>query len=492
MKNTKALYQQIHDRLMEEMSAGAYRAGEYLPPLPKICAQFGAGAATARRALHMLEQEGYLLYGSNRRYIVHTPVGEEQFTEDYIRRQLSKRTAMADLYEAVAVLYPRLLIHGLRLCTAEQLAQLREICREMDAWRVPLSQIAERSLMIYRKAVEPLGNPLVTDLFTQVHIFLAIPHVWGCESLNWMESRYATTGLEWEERLRLAKEGRLDDVEKLLADSCWQRRDATDQFIREIAKSLPDRGSRRFSGKETAFDWRPGKKRSQLTEVTTDLVGRIMAGDCRKSVYLPSISEMAAEYGVARVTVRQAAERLERLGLTRFISPGKIAVVSREIKKDAAIAHPEIAQLLLTYLCVLQILADTVDVMVGIIPWTTAPREIDRWERDCLEAPFSSAQIIFGWIVEKIPNPTLQMIGQECYQRLSYGYCLARMMGEEEKRALRTIISEKIRQFAAQLRRQDWQGFGSGFARFYQLWFHIARERLASMEEMHHLTPLPR
>lgn len=219
MKNTEALYQQIHDRLLEEINAGVYQAGEYLPPLPKICAQFGAGVATARRALHMLEQEGFLLYGSNRRYIVHTPVGEEQFTEGYIRRQLSKRTAMADLYEAVAVLYPRLLIHGLRLCTAEQLAQLRKICREMDAWRVPLSQIAERSLMIYQKAVEPLGNPLVTDLFTQVHIFLAIPHVWGCESLNWIESRYATTGLEWEERLSLAEEGRLDEVEKLLADS---------------------------------------------------------------------------------------------------------------------------------------------------------------------------------------------------------------------------------------------------------------------------------
>lgn len=52
MKNTEALYQQIHDRLLEEINAGVYQAGEYLPPLPKICAQFGAGVATARRALH--------------------------------------------------------------------------------------------------------------------------------------------------------------------------------------------------------------------------------------------------------------------------------------------------------------------------------------------------------------------------------------------------------------------------------------------------------
>jgi GntR family transcriptional regulator len=68
--------------------------------------------------------------------------------------------------------------------------------------------------------------------------------------------------------------------------------------------------------------------------VADDIAGKISRGELVGGQRLPSETDLAAEYGVARMTIRRAARELTERGLVRVVS-GKGTYVTAPKQPDA-------------------------------------------------------------------------------------------------------------------------------------------------------------
>lgn len=55
-----SLYQQVYERIREQIRAGQFQVGERLPPEASLLAEHGVSAITLKRALDLLRDEGYI------------------------------------------------------------------------------------------------------------------------------------------------------------------------------------------------------------------------------------------------------------------------------------------------------------------------------------------------------------------------------------------------------------------------------------------------
>jgi GntR family transcriptional regulator len=76
--------------------------------------------------------------------------------------------------------------------------------------------------------------------------------------------------------------------------------------------SMPDEDERR------RFD--PRGPDLVYMQIADDIAGKIGRGELVPGARLPSENDLAAEYGVARMTVRRAARELTERGLVRVVS----------------------------------------------------------------------------------------------------------------------------------------------------------------------------
>jgi len=95
--NTRPLYMQLRDNLADKISKGEWKPGHQLPNEHDLAVDFGVSSGTMRKALDMLEREGFLVRKQGRGTIV-----LDKRALDQERRLACTRKSLHILKEAVA------------------------------------------------------------------------------------------------------------------------------------------------------------------------------------------------------------------------------------------------------------------------------------------------------------------------------------------------------------------------------------------------------
>ncbi len=111
------IYQQLRDRVVEGIAAGALPEGEPLPSTRQLAADFGINFHTVNKAYDLLRQQGFVRLNRKTGAVIDPTASDEAFTAGWSARA---RTLLA---EAVAKGLP----------AAEVLATCRALLADFDA-----------------------------------------------------------------------------------------------------------------------------------------------------------------------------------------------------------------------------------------------------------------------------------------------------------------------------------------------------------------------
>jgi len=315
MEKEIPLYRSIYNKIVNRILVGIYPRGYQLASAQKIHAQFGVGYTSIRRAMGLLEQEGFIRQEERRRPVVVFDPEDPQCRRLRWRVFLSHTSAHLDCYRAIPCLLPGLAALGARNCTPQLLESLDALCAQ------PEEQFSNRYELLYlcytwqSLVIQQSGNALASDLFLQIRgfdelRFQALPpaELVPGEAHAALQALHYWTGL--------LRRGDLDGLYTMASLFSLQAMCCLDRSFRPLA-DLPERRELR----QVEFRWyvkqspTPLYKKISYELLRTACLDGMTVGDC-----FPSEAALMERFGVAAVTVRGAIALLNGLGIAQTVN----------------------------------------------------------------------------------------------------------------------------------------------------------------------------
>lgn len=124
-------YEQLADRLRDQIVAGALRGGDRLPSEARLAEQEGVSRSTVRESLRMLQEAGLIERASPRIMVVRHRRDHPAYREvtDALKRH---KVTFAHIYEALLTLEPELTRLATERCDDADVAELRDMIRAQE------------------------------------------------------------------------------------------------------------------------------------------------------------------------------------------------------------------------------------------------------------------------------------------------------------------------------------------------------------------------
>lgn len=298
MENSIELREVVYSVLLTQIQFGVYHYGEKLPNIEETGAQLCVSVDTARAAYLKLKEEGYIALSKNVGATVQVNYSNQE-TERFIQTFFSMRkTAAADLVNAMRPLFGNAQRWGLKNASRETLQAMELLFREKNS-AAPYAMLEHLN-----QKYSALGNSLLMRLVWQTFMFLHNPFFSMKENLQYFDG----------------SADYLPEILSLCRKKDWAAlRVAVDQSIERLSSAL----SRFYEAKitmppperEMTFTWSSYKKSRQLCySLAMELLISISRGLYPVGSLLPSQKELAEQKDVSVSTVRRALELLAGVG----------------------------------------------------------------------------------------------------------------------------------------------------------------------------------
>lgn len=126
------LYNMAYKHLFNCIHFGLYPTGSSLPTVPELCKTFNVSSSTIHNALRLLQEDHYVSLSQGRSAIVTYDVNEEECRTEYRTYSYATKDALLDLCDAILMIWPEVMLQGLKLCTDDDLEKLTEIFQRMS------------------------------------------------------------------------------------------------------------------------------------------------------------------------------------------------------------------------------------------------------------------------------------------------------------------------------------------------------------------------
>lgn len=132
MPSSQVLYLTIADELIEKIKTGALKTEQRLPSERELAEQYGVGRNVVREALKVLSEKGLVRVVTGKGNYVTAPGSEslQSKMEEVLDSKGFKQKDIIDAREAIELAIAKATVEN---ATAQQIKQLREIYRSMDA-----------------------------------------------------------------------------------------------------------------------------------------------------------------------------------------------------------------------------------------------------------------------------------------------------------------------------------------------------------------------
>lgn len=447
------LYNVAYKHLLYSILFGFYPPGSSLPSVPELCNFFGVSRSTIHSALKMLQDEQYISRNRGRSPIVTHTAELAACREKYLTYCQSTKDALLDLSDILWMLWPEIVLQGLKQCGKRELDELSKIADTM-------TERAEYPYLdfIYR-ILQHLGNPLLLNLYLGTILFgHCSPTQLGDEAYRrdyMVQMRNVSAQI-----LSLRRAENYGELKAFLTLYYHRRVEA----MRRFYDSLPLSDIR---ADPVPYRWNYYTERPSVGfDLAMKLLREIYAS-YHPMDYLPSVAALSKQYSLPIITVRRAVQLLNDIGVAESIN-GKgtrVMVGSGTTVHVSRLSTPNMKKVLLPYLQSVQvILLICRDVARSIFPTLPdgAVRSAATWLREILATgdhamAFGAA---FKLLLTNTQSPALKEIlgGLMYFQYLGYPLMDMEPNGfrydPRSTRALLTSLEERDAElFAGELQR---------------------------------------
>lgn len=315
MEKEVPLYKMIYNKIVNRILVGLYPKGYQLGSAQKIHAEHRIGYTSIRRAMRLLQQEGFIQLEERRRPVVVFDEADPQCRELRWRVFLSRCGTHVDCYRAIPCLIPGLVLLGARRCTPKLLEALDALCAQPETQFATQTDLLVLAYTWQALVVQQADNDLAADLFLQIRGFDDLRFiVMPAEKLMPGEARAALQYLcHWTKLLRA---GDLDSLHTLVSVFCQQARCTLERTFRPL-EGLPELQNVR----QVEFNWYVRQSPAPLyKKIAYDLLRTVQMEGMEAGDSFPSEAALMEQYGVAAVTVRGALALLNSLGVAQTVN----------------------------------------------------------------------------------------------------------------------------------------------------------------------------
>lgn len=413
MEKSNGLNSVVYDFYEARILFGYYQYGDKLPSISDMCSLLRVGRSTARAALSMLTEAGYIRTEERRATQVCYKAGPCQLERNAAEYFVPRRDGLTELNEAGRLLLVPLWEAGVRGWDRKRWKALEQVLRRVPADNPP------PFVELYVLALEELDNRLALNLYWEILCYIRIPTLLNREKVQYL----------------IQEQMIQEDVNNKNAPSYFSR------AVRDIYLQLEEKlfafirqGSAKYgleSVGQIPFRWNIYRQRPQLRYTLSALLIReIVHGRYPVGTYLPSLPELEKQYGVSLATVRRTLSLLEEMGVTRSFQGKGVRVCMESSRID--FGNSDIQEGLRLFGESLQLLALTIR---GIVSYTLSHVSVEKKTAlvENLRLSLNQGQsnycfeIMFAFIKRECP---LAMI-RECYGALgdlvAWGYPFVRL-----------------------------------------------------------------
>ncbi|MDO4272045.1 MAG: GntR family transcriptional regulator [Eubacteriales bacterium] len=404
-----------YKHLFDCIHFGLYPTGSSLPTVPELCKTFNVSSATIHNALKLLQEDNYVSLSQGRSAIVTYEAKEEECKTKYMTYSYATKDALLDLCDTMLLIWPEVMLQGLKLCDEGDLKKLTDIYERMTPYNeYPF-------LEFFFHILKALGNPLFLNLYMSTSFFghSTIMHL-GDKAYIYGYMTYLKR--ETAQILSLYKACDYGQLKNLLV-SLYQKHI---EGVRLYYDSLlpPEHPAEPIPYKWNYFSERP----LVSFNLAMKLLRQIYSSFGNQE-FLPSFTSLAKQYSIPLITVRRAVKILSDIGVVETI-PGKGTRVLVGVDNPAPISKfttPNLKKALLQYLQSVQIiLIICKNVARSVLP-TLEDSSIQgtiSWLQNIQSSKdyYMTFGVCFGLLNEKAQSPALKQIlnGLMYFQYLGY------------------------------------------------------------------------
>lgn len=315
MEKEIPLYIMIYNKIVNRILIGLYPKGYQLDSVQKIHEEHDIGYTSIRRAMRMLQQEGFISAQERKRPIVIFDANDPQGQALRKRIFLSRCQSHIECCRAMPCIIPGLVVAGAQKSDATLISALEELCSQ------PVEKFTCRHdllTLIYTwqaMVIQKTDNELASDLFLQIRgfddlLFLVLP-----ETPLLREEVIST--MQWLKYwITLMRRGALQDLYTMVSICCQQ---TLCGFRRMIVPFCQMAQQQQIQGVD--FRWYIRQTPEPLyKKIAFELLRIAQREKIQPGENFPSEQILAEQYGVSVVTVHTAFTMLNSLGVTQTVN----------------------------------------------------------------------------------------------------------------------------------------------------------------------------
>lgn len=475
MKKENKLYEIIYNEILSDIIVGYYMYGDNLPTMEQLCDQYDVGINTARKALTMLQDEGYIKMGRGIKPYVR--YREEPSGKRHIRLIAQKKSAVMDLQNTIYILMSDWLTNASYLSNPEISAKLERTIYDINPWHQPLKEVYSRTNTVPRIMLSCLNNPLITNLYDSMIRFLSIPYI---NEKNIANPHVSCAYLD--------KEG----LYKFAYDFSNKNYDELTMVLKYVYESDSEKLRQYFDSlmplqtnyNDITFEWRFNIGKSfAYSEIAVDIIRKINEGIYKDGCFLPSVRVLLGNYDVSEITVRGALKLLSSVGLVECID-GNYKVMFAESKtKNLKITNSFVISQLKNFVYNLQIVLMNMDNII-----LESYRSVETGKNDLINKNWVKAennfekccviQSLFDVLCHSIKSPSMRTIFVQLSKQMYMGgcFCLFNVTTDIEYK-----MEEKCNIIVEGFKADDIDAAISGYKEYYKLVFAAVKCKLNNM-----------
>lgn len=347
MKSDVVQYERTYQLLKSRIESGILPVGTRLPGRSVLCQEFGISERTIRRALELLEQDGFLEITPRKHPTV---ISAFALPHNRVFRGTKKadKAQVNDLLQTSILLCHPIYLRGMRLCTGDDWRTPEMIFNSMDPeqpeefWQLSIRLwrffIARNGNELLLRAVDGLGfrgkDPLNSSLEERV--------------------RYCSNIRKLFQTVKSGGQPEQADLEAIFSQYMAIAEQAGENQFLQRAPVCPI-----LAGAD-GLDQQLSLTQERYSTVCLDLLGLIAIGRYQPGDRLPTHDQLQEIYGVSRDTTVKAIRMLENWGVvTAAPRKGISVVMNLEALQKIYIAPESIACHVRRYLDSLDLLSLT-------------------------------------------------------------------------------------------------------------------------------------
>ena len=413
--DNRNLYNITYNYLFNCIHFGLYPTGSSLPTIPELCRTFHVSSATIHNALKLLQEEHYVSLSQGRSAIVTYDIKEEECRARYTAYSYATKDALLDLCETMRLMWPEVMLLGLKLCGEEDLKALTGMWERMT----PYSEYPYFEFFFH--ILKSYGNPFFLNLYLST-CFFGHPSIMHLGDQAYLYGYMTYLKKATSEILALRKACEYDELKELLVRLYGRQIEAMHLYYDTLPRPehpIPP----------IPYEWNYFSERPLVHfNLAVKLLRQIYSSYANQA-YLPPFTALAKQYSVPLITVRRAMKILSDIGVVETIvgKGTRVLIGSDTAAAISDFSNPNLKRALLQYLQSTQIvLVICKDVARSILPGLSdsSIQSTAAWLRKVQNSGdhYMTFGICFDMLHEKEQSPALREIlgGLMCCQYLGY------------------------------------------------------------------------